>query len=399
MSSERPGRSSDPQDRSSSYHPVSRRRYLAAFGASASVGVAGCSSGDSDDDQPTETDTDTDDEASATDGDQPVTVEWTYETGDDVEASPVVADDTVFIGSLDTNIYALDATDGTEQWQFETGDQITARATVTGDTLLIGSHDLSMYALDTDDGTERWEYPDGYRYRSWPRVVDGVAYANGRGLELLDVTDGSEIDFWSAGGTGFGIGATPAVADETVYIGDQDGDIYAFDGTPEAFTTRRRQQWVVETEGRVDSSPIVSDETLYIGNNDDTLFALDVADGTEQWSIDTNGSVREEPQLVDGTLYVTSREGTVYALDPSDGTERWTYDTNTRPESAPTVDNGTVYIATAALSENLLAIDADDGTEQWTVDVSSTFSTPAVANDMIYLGSRDGNVYGLRVTA
>ncbi|WEL17252.1 Secreted protein, with PKD repeat domain [Halorhabdus sp. SVX81] len=35
--------------------------------------------------------------------------EWAFETGDDVSASPTVVDGTVFVGSRDNNLYAVDA--------------------------------------------------------------------------------------------------------------------------------------------------------------------------------------------------------------------------------------------------------------------------------------------------
>lgn len=52
------------------------------------------------------------------DGDE----EWKFATGDDVvHASPAIADGALFIGSWDSDFYALDAAAGKEKWRFGTG--------------------------------------------------------------------------------------------------------------------------------------------------------------------------------------------------------------------------------------------------------------------------------------
>ncbi len=43
---------------------------------------------------------------------------WTLKTGGPIVASPVVADGTVYIASLDARLYAVDEESGKEQWNF-----------------------------------------------------------------------------------------------------------------------------------------------------------------------------------------------------------------------------------------------------------------------------------------
>lgn len=50
--------------------------------------------------------------------------QWAFEAGGSIESPPTVVDDTVFIGSLDTNLYAVDAETGDQQWTFETNGRI-----------------------------------------------------------------------------------------------------------------------------------------------------------------------------------------------------------------------------------------------------------------------------------
>ena len=59
--------------------------------------------------------------------------------------------------------------------------------------------------------------------------------------------------------------------------------------------------------------------------------------------------------------------------------------------ASPVLANGVVYFATVA---NLSPLDATTGAPIWTYPESS-YSTPAVANGVVYSGSTDGNLYAL----
>ena len=54
---------------------------------------------------------------------------------------------TVYIGSDDGKIYALDATSGQEIWDITTGDKVTSSPTVANGILYVGSHDGKLYAI------------------------------------------------------------------------------------------------------------------------------------------------------------------------------------------------------------------------------------------------------------
>ena len=82
--------------------------------------------------------------------------------------SPAVSNDdaTVFVGSADKKVYALDALNGTLKWTFDTADTGGAvRATPTvsrdGATVFVGSTDKKVYALDAMNGTQKWSFETG----------------------------------------------------------------------------------------------------------------------------------------------------------------------------------------------------------------------------------------------
>jgi len=97
---------------------------------------------------------------------------WTYRG-----SSPAVADGTVYIGTADERVYALDANSGEQVWAFWTWNDATGAPVVTPDTVYVGSDDTVIYALDVDSGDRRWEFATSGRIDgAGGAVVDGRLY-------------------------------------------------------------------------------------------------------------------------------------------------------------------------------------------------------------------------------
>ena len=75
-------------------------------------------------------------------------------------------------------------------------------------------------------------------------------------------------------------------------------------------------------------------------------------------------------------------------------TELWRFKTGNTIYSSPAVSNGIVYVGSD--DKNLYAIDAVTGTEKWRfVTGGGVFSSPAVFDGVVYIGSFDNNTYAL----
>ena len=61
------------------------------------------------------------------------------------------ADGTVYVGSNDNKIYALDSKTGAMKWEFVTGDNVSSSPAIGADgTIYVGSVDRKFYALKTE---------------------------------------------------------------------------------------------------------------------------------------------------------------------------------------------------------------------------------------------------------
>ncbi|WP_235907967.1 outer membrane protein assembly factor BamB family protein [Halosegnis longus] len=311
-------------------------------------------------------------------------------------------DNTVYVAVSD-EVVAI-GTDGTEQWSFRTDDEVWSSPAVVDGTVYVGSDDAHVYALDARSGTEQWSFRTDGEVRSSPAVVDDTVYVGSgysaqvssppfdRGtVYALDAASGTERwTFQTANDPVSGVSSSPAVVDGTVYVGSDDAHVYALDARSGT------EQWSFQTANApssvVRSSPAVVDGTVYIGSRDTHVYALDARSGTEQWSFQTDGWVRSSPAVVDDTVYVGSDDTRVYALDARGGTEQWSFRTDGEVRSSPAVVDDTVYIGN--VDRHVYALDAASGTEQWSFQTDGTTISPVVVDGTVYVGSCD-RVYAL----
>ena len=77
---------------------------------------------------------------------------WEFETGDAVISSPAIGSDgTVYVGSRDNKLYAINGKSGVNLWEFETGGNVFSSPAIGSDgTVYVGSFDNKLYAIKTD---------------------------------------------------------------------------------------------------------------------------------------------------------------------------------------------------------------------------------------------------------
>lgn len=154
--------------------------------------------------------------------------------------------DTVYIGSFDSELHALDAETGRRQWSFVTRDHIYGSVALGSDdsgnttAIYLGSTDGTLYALNPQ-GEPRWQYDTGDPIRSSPalgRAPEGergdiVYFGSGNGrLYALNAADGSRR--WSFDTTPDDpelrdrndLNGSPALGMTGVYIGGEHGYLW-----------------------------------------------------------------------------------------------------------------------------------------------------------------------------
>ncbi len=83
---------------------------------------------------------------------KPGTVLWEFETGLYVLSSPAIGSDgTVYVGSDDRKLHAINGKSGVKLWEFKTGGSVLSSPAIGPDgTVYVGSNDYKLYAIKTD---------------------------------------------------------------------------------------------------------------------------------------------------------------------------------------------------------------------------------------------------------
>jgi outer membrane protein assembly factor BamB len=323
----------------------------------------------------------------------PGTVRWSYTTGDAIEYGAAVANGSVYVGSDDDKLYALDAATGHFRWSYTTGAAVDSVPAVANGSIYVGSDDDKLYALDAATGHFRWSYTTGDPVDSGPAVADGTVYVGSRDNKVyaLDAATGHLRWSYTTGGI---IDSGLTVADGTVYVGNWDSKVYALDAAT------GHLHWSYDTGDRVSSGLAVANGTVYLGSYDNKVYALDAATGHLRWSYTTGGPVDSGPAVASGIVYVGSLDHKVYALDAATGHLRWSFTTGNWVafESGLTVVGGTVYVG--SLDHKVYALDAATGRRRWSYTTNDEiYAGPAVVGGTVYIGSNDHKMYALSASS
>ena len=315
---------------------------------------------------------------------------WSYITGGNVYSTPAVVGGRVYFGSIDFNIYCLDALSGTRIWTYATGGDVYSSPAVVDGKVYVGSEDNEIYCLDASSGIRIWNYTTGDDVLSSPTVVGGKVYVGSRDFNIYCLDASSGIRVWNYT-TGSCVDSSPAVAYGRVYVGSNDGVVYCFD----ALTGGRL--WVHYTSAApVSSSPAVSDGRVYVGTGNGYLYCLDALTGTLTWASQLGAAVIDSsPAVAYGKVYICSWNNKICCLDALTGAHIWNYTTgNNQMQSSPAVADGKVYFGSG--DDNVYCLDASSGALVWKYGTSSyVFSSPAIADGVVFIGSWDYGVYAI----
>ena len=331
---------------------------------------------------------------------------WKYETGAEVFSSPAVSNGVVYVGSDDNHLYAFDAVSGELRWQYETGDWVSTAPAVGGGAVYVRSEDGILHAVDASTGEGLWQQGTGAEsVSSSPAFADGVVYTGGNILRAFNAASGEGL--WSyvieyrEDEGGFLPAYSPAVEDGIVYVGSDDGHLYAIDASTRALL------WLYDGIQPTPAAPLVEEGAVYVQSEDGHLYALDAFTGGLLYRYETGG-VYGGPRADGGVVYAAANGGTVYGMVASSplavpapaqeqeaGDFLWRYRTDRDLLSQPASANGNLYVG--AEDSYLYAIDALTGALAWRykTGIPLVSEPPTAVDGTVYSRGRGGILYAM----
>jgi len=324
---------------------------------------------------------------------------WYFQTEDKVSSSPVIAGDSLYIGSDDKHIYAININDGKEKWKFKTGSWVSTTPAFYNNKLYIGSRDGKIYCLNAFNGKKEWEY---YREESIffnPSIEKGnlligaSLYKTGNYEEILlnlDPETGEEK--WNFR-TDSSLYAAPFIFNNIVYLGSEGGNIYALN------MENGKEIWKFEIGGRVYSSPVIFEDILYVTCEgvfkNGIIHLLNADDGRHIWEIAFEKPFRSSVYVAEDMVYAASLDKKIYAIDLTEKNIKWTFETTDGIRTRPLLYESVIYLGSD--DGILYALDGMTGKKLWHYKTGGSIrSDPAGAENYIFFGSRDGKVYSLK---
>ena len=277
-------------------------------------------------------------------------------------SSPVVDENdkdlTVYFGSSDGNLYAVNAANGALKWKYDTHTIIHSSPVLSNGLVIVSSWD-TMYGIDIKTKTEKWNFPTG------------------NGIYMT------------------GIQSTPAIDDGNLYFGTRDGVFFALNVLTgnKVWADSMNSAWVV-------GSARVKNGHVYVGTSDSYLMlSLNAKTGAEEYRFKANGYVFTKPFVTDKKVYFGDYTGKLYGVDiASAGTSWREFATEGRKANAAQVLNNDY------LDFSYLFKDKDQSLYSSTTAVMDEFdklgpivSSPVVENGVIYVASADGNLYSIKL--
>ena len=280
-------------------------------------------------------------------------------------SSPVLSsnelDLTLYFGSSDGNLYALDARTGKKKWSFQTRGIIHSSPALYKGLIYFGSWDTYLYAIDEKRGQLKWKFKTG----------DQPVYHQMEGIQ-----------------------ASATCYKNAVYFGCRDGHFYSLN----ANTGELR--WKADMEGSwVLTTAAVKDGILYFGTSDSYLFmALNAGTGAEKFRFKANGYIYSSPAISGNTVYFGDFSGKLFALNLTTGKPLSTFTTPGRME------NGNRLLSKDYIDFTYLIRSKDTAAYATSVAVMEQLyklgpivSSPAVHDNAVYFGSADGYIYAINL--
>lgn len=326
-----------------------------------------------------------------------------------VTATPVRADERLYVPTYADGLYALDAATGAVQWRF--GLSVTAGAVVDDGVVYVGdggdgetleqlmASDGRVYAIDAETGDSLWRADVQGNPVFEPVVRDDAVHFGARsyGLHTFDAASGESRESIPLD-TGVSSGGV-RIRDGVAYAGSQ-RRVLAVD------LSSGDTRWELHTES--EPRPIRLDGgRLYVGT-DAGLRAVALDSGEPRWSTETGAATGPVVGAVVSAGLVD--DPGVAGFDPETGQERWRLDLPARPQR-PLLADGTLYVPTR--DGVVHVVDAQTGTERRAIPVAGSGAdstaalgtgpqlscSPARDGDTVYVGDESGIVYALDAEA
>ncbi len=157
-------------------------------------------------------------------------------------------------------------------------------------------------------------------------------------------------------------------------------------------------KWTFKAGGPIKSTAAIVDGAVYVGSEDGKVYALNLADGSKRWEFAADGPVISSPLVHDGAVYIGSAGTNFYALDARTGKERWRHggEAEFKSSASAFTPPGThaTWLVIGGYDNRLHCVDAATGRTNWLYETGNYINgAPAVGGGLTAFGGCDALVH------
>lgn len=267
-------------------------------------------------------------------------------------------------------------------WAIREGGTIHNKPVIDGDVIYFCCCDKKLYAISTK-GKLLWSFETKGVNISTPLIIDNLIVFGSydQNIYALDKSKGKLAWMFPAEDK---IYSRPCTDGERIFFGSRDGNLYCIN-------TKGKLLWKFGTGGPIENHPLLHKGILYFGSNDQNLYALDPETGNMLWRFRTESNIRFSFGVCDDILYLGGMEDTVYGVDRK-GRQVFSFMMKNAISQAPLARKDVVYIPSR--DENLYAVKTT-GDLLWKFKTGDFTGAPALRDGILYFGSGDNNLYAV----
>lgn len=292
----------------------------------------------------------------------PLMLSWTHSTEGRMVYAASVRNGTVYVGSRDGSLYALNLNDGSRRWSTEAGLGGLFGAPTVTDTLVYGGNWSPYYfvsAWNRENGELAWQRQSGELLNRPPFVlVDSE-----RLYTHLDPPEGAPLEV-------------------QVHM-----SALSLDG--------QQILWRTPMNGIPEHVPSLTDKMLLVTSQDERLRAFDKADGHLHWEAELSGEPVSAPLVSGPLVFVSTATGFVYAFEHATGKIAWRYQfPNAQLEGDLALSGERLLVPGGRMLYSFNITTREAG---WKFQAPREITAPVASREHVYFGGANKSLYTLRL--
>ncbi len=366
-------------------------------------------------------------------------VSWSFSTGGSVVSAPSVVKGVVYAGSMDTCVYALNATTGRMIWAAAMNNQVMSQPLVAAGRVFVasgnkgyvgdvtrGTGQSGLYALNAATGVKEWLFPTVGENMPTPAYSNGVLYEAGGGRTFYAVDASTGKLLWQVND-----GAIVSMSSTTLV-----GNIAVFGGCAPCQLMgvniqTHKLAWVLplpqSDSGIDDGTPAALGNTVFIQAPEGSVFkqvvelALNATTGQVLWQTTLGTDLLNPAQRAAGEGALAAFDGEevgvatvagnrlyvgspgipdLWALDPATGAIIWSTHLSQAVRTPPLLVGGNLFMTGNSVLEELAAATGtiedtrvyNNFVEGTGINIPCTTAAPVVVGGTMFLaGGNNGS--------